>query len=257
MFFATGFCKRSSQSPQDTIMKIFRELLLGVLLVTPAATLAADDPNPYSGLKWRNIGPAFMSGRIADIDWDPTDDSVWYVGVGSGGVWKTINAGTTWTPIFDGQSSYSIGNVTVDPSNPHRVWVGTGEDVGGRHVAFGDGIYLSEDGGQTWENKGLKQSQHISTIVVHPTDSNTVWVAVQGPLWDKGGERGLYMTTDGGETWNKTLGGGEWTGVTDIVIDPRNPRSVVRGQPGSTIEPLPPTWVAAPRAAFTSRPTAV
>ena len=180
-------------------------------------------PGPYEGLKWRNIGPAFMSGRIADIDWDPSDNSVWCVGVGSGGVWKTINAGVTWAPVFDKQTAYSIGNVTVDPSNPHRIWVGTGEDVGGRHVGFGDGIYRSDDAGKTWLKKGLEESQHISTILVHPDDSNTVWVAVQGPLWTKGGERGFFMTTDGGETWEKTLGGGEWTGVTDIKMDPRNP----------------------------------
>jgi photosystem II stability/assembly factor-like uncharacterized protein len=198
-------------------------------LVCPALALAeetaADEkkPDPYEGLKWRNIGPAFMSGRIADIDWDPNDNSVWYVGVGSGGVWKTINAGVTWTPVFDKQTSYSIGNVTVDPSNPHRIWVGTGEDVGGRHVGFGDGIYRSDDAGKTWVKKGLENSQHISTILVHPDDSNTVWVAVQGPLWTKGGDRGFFMTTDGGETWEKTLGGGEWTGVTDIKMDPRNP----------------------------------
>ncbi|GAB5413880.1 MAG: hypothetical protein Cons2KO_14830 [Congregibacter sp.] len=203
-------------------MKYLVTALFSVFLVGAAS--AADQPkSPYEGLNWRNIGPAFMSGRISDIAWDPTDNSVWYVGVGSGGVWKTTNAGVTWTPIFDEQSVYSIGNVTVDPSNPHTVWVGTGEDVGGRHVGFGDGIYRSDDGGQTWQHKGLKESEHISTIIVHPEDSNTVWAAVQGPLWSKGGERGLYMTTDGGETWTKTLGGGEWTGVTDIVIDPRDP----------------------------------
>lgn len=184
---------------------------------------ADENTGPYEGLAWRNIGPAFMSGRIADIDWDPNDDSVWYVGVGSGGVWKTVNAGVTWAPIFDQQTSYSIGNVTVDPSNPHRIWVGTGEDVGGRHVGFGDGIYRSDDAGNTWTKKGLDNSQHISTILVHPTDSNTVWVAVQGPLWAAGGERGFFMTTDSGETWQKTLGGGEWTGVTDITMDPRDP----------------------------------
>lgn len=188
-----------------------------------ATVLADDDSVDYSGFKWRNIGPAFMSGRIADIDWDPTDNSVWYVGVGSGGVWKTDNAGVTWSPIFDSQSVYSIGNVTVDPSNPHTVWAGTGEDVGGRHVGFGDGIYRSDDGGKTWANKGLEESQHISTILVHPSDSNTVWAAVHGPLWNKGGERGLFMTEDGGETWTKTLGDDEWTGVSDIVMDPRDP----------------------------------
>ena len=213
--------------PHRTLLSFL--LTLVCCLICPALALAeetaADEkkPDPYEGLKWRNIGPAFMSGRIADIDWDPNDNSVWYVGVGSGGVWKTINAGVTWTPVFDKQTSYSIGNVTVDPSNPHRIWVGTGEDVGGRHVGFGDGIYRSDDAGKTWVKKGLENSQHISTILVHPDDSNTVWVAVQGPLWTKGGERGFFMTTDGGETWEKTLGGGEWTGVTDIKMDPRNP----------------------------------
>lgn len=205
-------------------MPIIRSLLfLALVAVTSLSWAAEEQDSAYDGLKWRNIGPAFMSGRIADIDWDPTDDSVWYVAVGSGGVWKTTNAGVTFTPVFDEQASYSIGNVTVDPSNPHTVWVGTGEDVGGRHVGFGDGIYRSDDGGKTWTNKGLEESQHISTIIVHPEDSNTVWAAVQGPLWTKGGQRGLYMTTDGGESWEKTLGGGEWTGVTDVVIDPRDP----------------------------------
>ncbi len=207
-----------------------QSLLLAAALALFALATSAEpekedekEKGPYDGLEWRNIGPAFMSGRIADIDWDPTDSSVWYVAVGSGGVWKTINAGVTWTPIFDDESVYSIGNVTVDPSNPNTVWVGTGEDVGGRHVAYGDGIYRSDDGGQSWTNKGLGESEHISTILVHPEDSDTVWVAAQGPLWSPGGDRGFYMTTDGGETWEKTLGGGEWTGVTDIVMDPRNP----------------------------------
>ena len=124
-------------------MRNLRAILLGaVVAFTPNAFSDNhnEEKNPYGGLKWRNVGPAFMSGRIADIDWDPTDDSVWYVAVGSGGVWKTTNAGVTWAPIFDDKPSYSIGNVTVDPSNPHTIWVGTGEDVGGRHVGFGDGI---------------------------------------------------------------------------------------------------------------------
>ena len=208
-------------------MTPFRSLVLvlcaAFLGLGIASKGVADDESSLAGLKWRNIGPAFMSGRIADIAWHPQDLSVWYVAVGSGGVWKTSNAGVTWKPIFDEQSRYSIGNVTVDPSNPHVVWVGTGEDVGGRHVGFGDGIYRSEDGGETWVNKGLKDSQHISTIIVHPENSDVVWAAVHGPLWSPGGDRGLFMTTDGGETWTKTLGGGEWTGVSDVVVDPRDP----------------------------------
>lgn len=164
-----------------------------------------------------------MSGRIADLAIHPNDENIWYVAVGSGGVWKTINAGTTWKPIFDKEKSYSIGCVTIDHNDPNRIWVGTGENVGGRHVGFGDGIYLSRDGGQNWKNMGLPQSEHISRIIVHPDNSEVVWLAVQGPLWNKGGERGLYKTTDGGESWQRVLGDDEWTGVTDIVIDPRNP----------------------------------
>lgn len=176
-----------------------------------------------SGLKMRNIGPALTSGRIADIAIHPEDDNLWYVAIGSGGVWKTKNAGVTWESIFDGQDSYSIGCVTIDPNNPNIIWVGTGENVGGRHVGFGDGIYRSPDAGRTWKKMGLEASEHISKIMVHPENSNVVWVAAQGPLWSKGGDRGLYMTTDGGKTWKKTLGDEEWTGATDILMDPRNP----------------------------------
>ncbi|UTW56944.1 glycosyl hydrolase [Kordiimonas sp. SCSIO 12610] len=177
----------------------------------------------FSGIKLRNIGPAFMSGRIADIDIDQTDPATWYVSVASGGVWKTENAGTTWKSIFDGQNSYSIGSLAIDPSNKNVIWVGTGENNGGRHIGFGDGIYRSADGGKTWKNMGLKGSEHISEIIIHPEDPNTVWVASQGPLWSKGGERGVFKTTDGGKTWKNVLAEGPWTGVTSMVIDPRDP----------------------------------
>ncbi len=177
----------------------------------------------FNGLKLRNIGPAFMSGRIADIAIHPANDNMWYIAVGSGGVWKTRNAGVTWNPIFDKEKSYSIGCITIDPTNPHVIWVGTGENVGGRHVGYGDGIYRSNDGGDHWENMGLKDSHHISRIIVHPDKSNIVWVAAQGPLWNKGGDRGLYKTIDGGHTWQKTLKVDEWTGVTDLIMDPFNP----------------------------------
>jgi photosystem II stability/assembly factor-like uncharacterized protein len=198
-------------------------LTLPVCTMTAQGTESRMNAETFAGLELRSIGPALMSGRIADIAIHPTDPSIWYVAVGSGGVWKTVNAGTTWEPIFDDESSYSIGCVTLDPSNPHVVWVGTGENVGGRHVGFGDGVYRSADGGGSWQKMGLGDSQHISKIIVHPTDGNTVWVAAQGPLWSPGGERGLYRTTDGGATWNKVLSAGEWTGVTDLVIDPRDP----------------------------------
>ena len=176
----------------------------------------------FSGLEWRLIGPALMSGRIADIAIDPRDQSVWYVAVGSGGVWKTTNAGTTWKPIFDDQPSYSIGDVTLDPSNPEIVWVGTGENVGGRHVGYGDGVYKSMNGGASWKQMGLEDSEHIGNIIVDPNDGNVVYVAAQGPLWSAGGDRGLYKTTDGGANWEKILGGGEYTGVNEVFMDPRD-----------------------------------
>lgn len=204
---------------------IFRTLpLLLLLSVLPAmAQTNLIGNTDFSALKLRNVGPAFTSGRIADIVMHPDDDNMWYVAVGSGGVWKTVNAGTTWESLFDGQGSYSIGALALDPGNPHTLWVGTGENVGGRHVGYGDGIYRSHDGGQTWENMGLKQSEHISRIIIHPNDSNVMWVAAQGPLWNSGGERGLYMSTDGGQSWERTLGDSQWVGVTDLVIDPRDP----------------------------------
>jgi photosystem II stability/assembly factor-like uncharacterized protein len=207
---------------------------LGFLFVFQGSPLQAqrkkrNDPEkkeqqlPLQAFSFRNIGPAFLSGRIADIAIHPENDNIWYVAVGSGGVWKTENAGTTWTPLFDQQSSYSTGCVSIDPRNPSTVWVGSGEDVGGRHVAYGDGIYRSKDGGKTWENLGLKETQHIARIIVHPDNSDVVWAAAQGPLWNKGGERGVYKTTDGGATWKRVLGNEEWTGATDLIIDPRDP----------------------------------
>ena len=178
----------------------------------------------FQGLKLRNVGPAFTSGRIADIAIHPQNENVWYVAVGSGGVWKTTNSGTTWKPLFDKQKSYSIGAITVDPNNPHTVWVGTGENVGGRHVAFGDGVYVSYDDGASWKNMGLKNSEHISKIIVHPKDSNIIWVVSQGPLWTSGGERGVFKSVDGGNTWKRSLGDNQWIGATDMVIDPRDPK---------------------------------
>ena len=178
--------------------------------------------NIYSGLKFRSIGPALMSGRISDIVIHPENENIWYVTAGSGGVWKTVNSGTTWTPIFDNQKSYSIGCITLDPQNPNTIWVGTGENVGGRHVGYGDGIYKSDDGGLSWKNMGLLNSEHLSKIIIHPKNSKIIWVASQGPLWSKGGERGIYKSNDGGKSWKRTLGDDEWIGATDIVIDQNN-----------------------------------
>ncbi|MEM6817100.1 MAG: glycosyl hydrolase, partial [Bacteroidota bacterium] len=189
-------------------------------MFTVASQAQDFDEKLFAAFEFRGVGPAFTAGRISDIAIHPMNESIWYIAVGSGGVWKTENRGVTWAPIFDDQPVYSIGCITIDPNNPHTIWVGTGENVGGRHVSFGDGIYKSEDDGKSWKNMGLPNSNHISKIIVHPENSDIVWVAAQGPLWTSGGNRGLYKSTDGGTTWRKVLGEGEWTGVTDVVIDP-------------------------------------
>lgn len=175
------------------------------------------------GLSLRGIGPALMGGRIADIAVNPADASTWYVAAGSGNLWKTTNAGITWRPVFDDQASYSLGAVTIDPNQPATVWVGTGENVSGRHVGWGDGIYKSTNGGKTWQNMGLSNSEHIGKILIDPRDSDVVLVAAEGPLWSAGGDRGVYKTVDGGQNWELVLGIDENTGITDLEFNPANP----------------------------------
>jgi len=176
-----------------------------------------------SGLKWRNVGPALTSGRISDFAFNPDNPFEYYVATSSGGVWKTVNSGVTYDPIFDSQGSYSIGCITMDPNNHNVIWVGTGENNNQRSVAYGDGVYKSEDGGKSWQHMGLKNSEHIGKIIVHPDNSNVVYVAAIGPLWSKGGDRGLYKSTDGGKTWTSLIEVDEHTGVNDVVMDPRDP----------------------------------
>lgn len=178
---------------------------------------------PFGGLRFRSIGPAVTSGRVIAFAVDPTDRTKYYVAVASGGVWKTVNAGTTWTPVFENEGSFSIGAIAMDPKNSSTIWVGTGERNSQRSVGYGDGVYRSDDGGRSWRNVGLKTSEHIGRIAIDPRDSNVVFVAAQGPLWSGGGERGLYKTTDGGKTWKAVIPGTENTGATDVVIDPANP----------------------------------
>ncbi|HEX6186737.1 MAG TPA: hypothetical protein VFZ40_01545 [Pyrinomonadaceae bacterium] len=180
----------------------------------------------FNGLRFRSIGPAFTSGRVIGIAVDPNNSARYYVAAASGGVWKTVNNGTTWTPVFDREGSYSIGAIVLDPKNPLTVWVGTGENNSQRSVSYGNGLYRSDDGGRSWRNVGLKASEHIGKIAIDPKDSNVVYVAAQGPLWGPGGDRGLYKTTDGGKTWKQILKISEHTGVTDVVIDPNNPETI-------------------------------
>ena len=176
-----------------------------------------------SGFKFRNVGPALTSGRIADFAVNPDNPSEFYVAAAAGGVWKTTNAGTTFDPIFDNYGSYSIGALAMDPNNHNVIWVGTGENNNQRSVSYGDGLYKSIDGGSSFKNMGLKNSEHIGMIAIDPRNSDVVYVAATGPLWSSGGDRGLYKTTDGGETWSKVLEISEHTGVNEVHMDPRNP----------------------------------
>jgi photosystem II stability/assembly factor-like uncharacterized protein len=214
---------------------VLHSLLVSFLLLPPAAAPAAKPAPPrkdplaaaLGGLKARPLGPAVTSGRVVGFAVHPRDPNQYYVAVASGGVWKTRNAGTSWTSVFDDQGSYSIGVVVLDPKNPDTVWVGTGENNSQRSVGYGDGVYRSDDGGRTWKNLGLKTSEHIGKILLDPRDSNTVYVAAQGPLWGPGGDRGLYKTTDGGQTWTKVLSISENTGVTDVVLNARHPDTLI------------------------------
>ena len=216
----------------------FGAVALTALLALPAAAQprrgAAPGPDsaagdsaagrlPIDGMRFRSIGPGSTSGRISDIAIHPKQSSLWYVATASGGLWKTENSGVTFTPIFDQQGSFSIGAITLDPNMPSTLWVGSGENNSLRSVAYGDGVYKSIDDGRTFTNVGLKNSEHIGRILVDPRNSDVVWVAAIGPLWSGGGDRGLYKTADGGKTWNRVLGDGEWVGVNDVQIDPRNP----------------------------------
>ncbi|MBI1182788.1 glycosyl hydrolase [bacterium] len=203
-----------------------RRILTIVLLLAATQLFAQEvklESSLLSGLKLRSIGPALTSGRVVDVAVVPSKPWVWYVAAAAGGVWKTNNNGVTFTPVFDSEGSYSIGCISIDPNNENVIWVGSGENNNQRSVAYGDGVYKSEDGGKTWKNMGLKSSEHIGMISIDPRNSEVVYVAAYGPLWSEGGERGLYKSTDGGKTWNNILHVSDYTGVNEVHLNPKNP----------------------------------
>jgi photosystem II stability/assembly factor-like uncharacterized protein len=191
------------------------------------------DSETISGLGARNIGSASMSGRVAALDAVQEGQRLTvYIGSASGGVWKSVNGGTTFKPVFDKHPVQSIGAVTIDPKNPKVIWVGTGESWTRNSVSIGDGVYKSTDGGENWTNVGLKETERIAKILVDPSDSNTVYVCAPGKLWSDSDERGLYKTTDGGKTWAKILkGANASTGCSMISMDRQNPKTIFAGIP--------------------------
>ncbi|MFK8031628.1 MAG: glycosyl hydrolase [Gammaproteobacteria bacterium] len=204
-------------------------LLTALFLCFLAVPAPAEDEakHPLAELPLRNIGPGLISGRISDFAFHPEHKHVYYAAIASGGLFKTQNNGTTWTALFEKEGSYALGVVELDPNNPQVVWVGTGENNSQRSVGYGDGVYKSHDGGNSWSNMGLKNSGHISQIWIDPEDSARVRVAAQGPLWSDGGDRGLYKTIDGGEKWERILNVDEHTGINEFVVDPNNNNRIV------------------------------
>src|SRR5947207_2403306 len=189
------------------------------------------DSDTISGLGARNIGSAAMSGRVSALTAVKEDGRLTvYIGAASGGVWKSVNSGTTYKPVFDKQPVQSIGAISVDPSAPKTVWVGTGEAWTRNSTSIGDGVYKSTDGGENWTNMGLKDSERISKILIDPKDGNTVYVCVPGRLWSDSDERGVYKTTDGGKSWTKILKGvNNSTGCSMMSMDPRDSKTLFAG----------------------------
>jgi len=177
----------------------------------------------FSGITFRSVGPAWASGRIADLAVNPSDHSEIYAAIASGNIWKSVNNGTTWKPVFDKYGAYAIGCIVIDPNNNNVVWAGTGENNHQRALGWGDGVYRSDDAGASWKNMGLKESRQIGGIAIDPRNSDVVYVAAEGSAWGPGGERGLYKTINGGKSWEKILNISDNTGINNVVLDPRNP----------------------------------
>jgi photosystem II stability/assembly factor-like uncharacterized protein len=194
---------------------------------TPLARAKSEEERLFERLEWRSIGPANMGGRTADVEGVPGNPNVVYVGTGSGGVLKTTNGGNSWRPVFERHGTLSIGDIALEPGNPDVVWVGTGEANPRNSVSFGDGVYKSTDGGKTWQHMGLTDTRHISRIVVNPRNPDVVYVGALGHAFGPNEERGVFMTTDGGRTWRKTLYVDAQHGIADLDIDPQNPNVLV------------------------------
>lgn len=212
---------RSQMKKIGLIVLVFA--LLSQLVVAKDGTNKTDSLKniSLSGLKFRSIGPAVTGGRIAAIAVNPNNISEYYVGSGHGNLWKTVNQGVTFKPVFDNQGAYAIGAISIDPTNSNVVWVGTGENNNQNNVIYGDGVYRSEDGGKNWKNMGLNSSEHIGGIVVDPSNPNLVYVAAYGPQRSAGGDRGIFKSSDGGKTWNNVLFVSEHTGCFQVHMDPR------------------------------------
>jgi photosystem II stability/assembly factor-like uncharacterized protein len=210
-------------------LRIFTSLFFITLLMTSGVTWAQDYVEIIKPMKMRSIGPAIMGGRVVDFAVVESNTAVIYAAVGPSGVFKSMNNGVTWDPVFDQENTVAVGAVAVSQSHPDIVWVGTGEGTSRNSVGVGDGVYKSEDAGKTWKNMGLEKTQHIAQILIHPTDPDIVYIGALGHLWGANEERGVFKTTDGGKTWEKVLFVNPTTGISDMAMDPSNPRILYAG----------------------------
>ena len=212
-----------------SLRKLFCGTMIVLLTALMPAASSAQEAKSFERLEWRSIGPCNMGGRVADVEGVPGNPNLVYVATGSGGIFKTTNGGMTWTPIFERQGTISVGDIALEPNNPDVIWVGTGEGNPRNSVSFGDGVYKSVDGGKTWKHLGLGDSNTINRILLHPSNPDIAYVAAQGHLWGPNEERGVFMTTDGGKTWTKTLYIDPTHGAADLEMDPQNPNILYAG----------------------------
>ncbi len=216
--------KRQGFGPWGAVLALI--FLTGSVGTSSAQTRSSFDSKVFENLSWRSIGPSNMGGRATDVEGVPGNPNIVYAATGTGGLFKTTNGGITWKPIFERQGTISIGDIALEPNNPEVIWVGAGESNPRNSVSFGDGVYKSNDGGKTWQHMGLKETERISRIVIHPNNADVVFVGALGHAFGPNAERGVFMTTDGGKTWQKTLYIDPEHGVADMDIDPSNPNVV-------------------------------
>ncbi len=227
----------ASPSPSDTEAPMtcrasfftVRCVTLVLAVLTPVAALShaqSITSQDLAELRFRSIGPAVTGGRIHDVEALPNNPSTVYVATASGGIWKSTNKGTTWTPIFDHEAVSTFGDIAIAPSNPDVIWAGTGEQNNRQSTSWGNGVYRSTNGGETWAHLGLTETRHTGRVQVHPNDPDVAFVAALGNLWAPSPDRGVYKTTDGGQTWQKVLYVDEMTGVVDLVMDPTDPNTL-------------------------------
>src|ERR1700731_1353041 len=222
MIPSSGFLMEAGVKTSRRTLILFAAILCALVVPFVFATGQQVEPSTYGGLKWRLVGP-FRGGRVITVAGVPSQPNTYYFGAVAGGVWKTMDGGNTWDPLFEKQSVSSIGAIAISDSDPNVIYAGSGEACIRGNISYGDGVYKSTDAGKTWTNVGLKDTRHIGAVIVHPANPDIAFVAALGHAYGKNTERGVFRTRDGGKTWEKVLYLDDHTGAIDVVFDPNNP----------------------------------